>query len=76
MVHFFNLYHVYMYYNDNGLKWNWIYDIFADADFLGTWLRDASPVLSVRLVAGLFALHGPVAFAFAYRRGPPDSEAA
>jgi len=77
-AHFFNLYHVYMYYNPgtaenpNELKWDWAYNIFADGTFLGTSYETVQ-VLSAVLVAGLLAL---LAFAFAYRRAPPGSEAA
>jgi hypothetical protein len=71
-THFLNLYHVYMYYNPNSLKVNWIYDIFANGDFLSTGLETVQ-VLSAVLLASLIAL---LVYAFAYRRRPPDSEAA
>jgi hypothetical protein len=72
VVHFINLYHVYMYYNPNSLKWTWIYDVFGDASFLGTGYETLQ-ILSAVLVAGFFAL---LAFAFLQARSAPDSEAA
>ncbi len=72
IVHFFNLYHVYMYYNPNSLKWNWAYDQFADSNFLGTGYETLQ-LLSAVLVAGFVAL---LAFAFVHARVAPDSEAA
>jgi Gpi18-like mannosyltransferase len=70
VAHFLNLYHVYMYYNPNSLKVNWIYDIFANGDFLSTGLETVQ-VLSAVLLASLIAL---LVYAFAYRRATPDSE--
>jgi hypothetical protein len=79
-THFLNLYHVYMYYNPNSLKVNWIYDIFADGDFpremplirrLGGTGLETVQVLSAVLFIGLIAL---LVYAFAYRRAPPDSD--
>jgi hypothetical protein len=87
-AHFFNLYHVYMYYNPgtpenpNELKWDWAYEQFASGDFprdvpligrLGGTGLETVQVLSAVLFLALIAL---VAYAFAYRRGGPGSEAA
>jgi Gpi18-like mannosyltransferase len=71
-THFFNLYHVYMYYNPNELKWERIYNIFANGDFLSTGLETVQ-VLSAVLFVALIAL---IAYVFAYRRAPARSEAA
>jgi Gpi18-like mannosyltransferase len=76
-AHFFNLYHVYIYYNSppenpNELKWGWAYDIFQDADFLGMGLETVQ-VLSAVLVLGLLALLG---FALFYKRSATDPEPA
>jgi Gpi18-like mannosyltransferase len=80
VAHFLNLYDVYMNYqyyfdanlsNPDLLKWDWLFRQFRDNDVLGTGLEMVQ-VISFLLVASLLAL---LAFAFAYRRGPPGSEA-
>lgn len=60
LVHFFNLYHVYVYYNPNGLRWESFYALFGKADFLGTGLETVQ-VLSIIMVASF-----PVLLAAAY----------
>jgi hypothetical protein len=61
-----------MYYNPNELKWERIYNIFANGDFLSTGLETVQ-VLSAVLFVALIAL---IAYVFAYRRAPARSEAA
>jgi|FLYL01.1.fsa_nt_gi Gpi18-like mannosyltransferase len=39
LLHFVNLYHVYMWYNDNELRWEWLFRRLEDPDFLGTGLE-------------------------------------
>lgn len=54
-IHFFNLYHVYAYYNPNELMWKRGYDWLAHSDFLGTGFETVQ-VLSVVFVASFIAM--------------------
>jgi len=50
-IHFFNLYHVYVYYQHD-LRWNAFYKWFEKSNFFGTGLETVQ-VLSLLMVAGL-----------------------
>ena len=60
MIHFFNLYHVYVYYQHD-LRWNAFYKWFEKSNLLGTGLETVQ-VLSLLMVVGL-----PFLIAVAYR---------
>ena len=58
VVHLANLYHVYGYYNDNELRWEWLYKWFEKPDFLGVGYETVQVLSFVMVVAfvALFAL--------------------
>src|SRR5439155_22429473 len=60
MIHFFNLYHVYVYYQHD-LRWNAFYKWFEKSNLPGTGLETVQ-VLSLLMVVGL-----PFLIAVAYR---------
>ncbi len=60
LVHFFNLYHVYVYYNPNDLRVEGFYKWFEKTDFLGTGFETVQ-VLSIIMVASF-----PLLLAAAY----------
>jgi hypothetical protein len=70
-IHFFNLYHVYAYYNPNELLWQRGYDWLAHSDFLGTGFETVQ-VLSVIFVASFIAMLGA---AYTLLRDPQRADA-
>lgn len=67
-LHFLNLYHVYMSYYPNELKWTYLSDWFGESDYMGTGLETVQ-ILSILMFVALPALMATV-YVLEARRAP------